>query len=271
MLQAKREKRMLERKVVSFLTVLGGILLLVACRPKTVEKFSSPLSPVQSPCPTYPTCVPCPTHIPRDIELPPTITPIPSATPTPTPPFEIPQIPFSSSRVWIIDTQPESLNNWKMYTNTEFGFSFSYPAYLSETYYDFGNGEDRIVTLQDESTITPGSDAYFDRITVFIQDMHGKSFEDHMREQQKTPRIIEMEEGYLNPNSRELYETIVIIGGKKGVLLKGYDFWGTAERIYLPLTDDQHVLYIDKMEMTSGHLDPWFDQILSTFAFLNEH
>jgi hypothetical protein len=262
---------MSRKKIVSFLALVG---VLATCRSEATE----PVSPIQSPCPSCPTnapCSPCPPSVaspictPVIITCPPTATPQPK--PTPTAELQLPEIPFSSSRVLVFDAAPESLDDWSTYTNTEFGFSFSYPSHLvSDPCCSVGGPGEEIVSLVDLKTVLRGTDAPFDGFGVHIEDTLGQPFDSFIEERRGWLFYLTLGGPSVDPVER-LEALTIRLGGRDGVLLGGYGDRFSMEDVYVPLSDDRHVLHIAKRSFVETEsFDLLFDQVLSTFTFSDD-
>ena len=121
-----------------------------------------------------------------------------------------------------------------------------------------------LITLGDVPENELGSDRPFDGLAIVVDpNSTKKTFIEYVQLQKNGWKQNFLE--FTKSNPVKLSENEVIVGKQKGVVLKGYTWFG-ADIIYVPFPDGQKILIIAKKEKTTGSFVE-FDQILGSFNF----
>lgn len=172
-----------------------------------------------------------------------------------------------STYEFIDESSAIDTSDWKTYTNEKYGFSFKYPNLNDGCCNISGplSGKSELaVVLADKSTVVEGTNKPFDGVGFYVAELGEKTFSKYLDEQKDS----------LLTNYREFTgnepipsEAEIMVGNNKGTLLKGYAWWG--DMTYVQFPEEQKALVIVMIEESEGSFKYTFDQILSTFEFLD--
>jgi hypothetical protein len=189
-----------------------------------------------------------------------TPTPTPSITPSPT---DIPTITPS------VTSTTSLISGWESYTDPNYGFSFQYPPSDLNCCSISGpmTGEtNSILTIANPSTTTPGTNAPFDGLAIYVvTNSEGLTLQQYV-EQEKIAQLevsAIISGGSFVPSGAD---RMITIDGQTGVEIRGY-CWDGIPRIYIPLPGSNQFLVIATLEKSEGSFDQTLDLILSTIHF----
>lgn len=124
------------------------------------------------------------------------------------------------------------------------------------------------ITLADENTVLPNTDAWFDGLSIYVV-LNDKNLALGEYVKQEKEALLEQRKAMVGQESSPSgTEAPITIGGQKGLSLQGYS-WDHIIRIYVPFPDNQAFLVIGKSEKSEGSFKV-FNQILSTFQFARQ-
>ncbi|MDP2684508.1 MAG: hypothetical protein Q8P20_05650, partial [bacterium] len=164
---------------------------------------------------------------------------------------------------------PDPTANWKTYSNPTYGFSFKYPANIIDSPGGVMGGPataNIIGCFGDKRTVRQGTDAPFDGFCIYI-DKSKNSLQSYVDNEKKTFLI--NYKFYTKAKMPATSEKNVILDGRDGIILKGYNYWG-SDSLYISLFN-QNILAIPFLEKSKGSFENIFNQILSTFKFTNQN
>jgi hypothetical protein len=190
----------------------------------------------------------------------PTTLETPSITPSPTEP---PTLTASATSTTFL------ISGWESYTDPNYGFSFQYPPSDLNCCTISGpmTGETHsILTIANPSTTTPGTDAPFDGLAIYVvTNSEGLTLQQYV-EQEKTAQIEAstiVSGGSFVPSGTD---RMITVDGQTGVEIRGYS-WDGIPRIYIPFPGNNQFLVIATLEKSEGSFDQTLEQILSTIHF----
>ena len=163
----------------------------------------------------------------------------------------------------------QQIPGWLMY-QSEY-LSFEHPSRLKSccgiqtTDIDSKEKEvKQIAVLGDVPETDLGSGRHFDGLAIDVDINPQKTSFDKYVENEKNA----WKQNYLEFTQRlseKTSESELIVNGQKGMILKGYTWFG-ADILYVPFPDNQKILIIAKTEKTAGSFTE-FDQVLKTLRF----
>ncbi len=163
----------------------------------------------------------------------------------------------------------QQIPGWLMY-QSEY-LSFEHPSRLKSccgiqtTALDSKEKEvKQIAVLGDVPETDLGSGRHFDGLAIDVDINPQKTSFDKYVENEKNA----WKQNYLEFTQRlseKTSESELIVNGQKGMILKGYTWFG-ADILYVPFPDNQKILIIAKTEKTAGSFTE-FDQVLKTLRF----
>jgi len=190
---------------------------------------------------------------PKGSNLPPTQIPISTVEPTPV---------------------PNPTENWKTYMNDKYGFEFEYPDDLNnkccEEYSDSLYGMAKVITLaQKLDTDFEGGAEIYNGLTISLALNKTNTPLDTFVEDQKIKNLQRFYgEDQLKTALSKIKTTRVGIAGQEGLLITNQPVLN-IDIIYLPIQNNKYFISIYKSEEHDKEFDKTFDQILSTFKFLD--
>lgn len=155
----------------------------------------------------------------------------------------------------------DEIANWKTYTNEKYSFSFKHPdlTELTNTNYPGGSIEKLLVDMHRDIQQIPGTTAYYqDSLLIDLFDnQEGISLESYVefRRRRGDPAVEK--------------ELSIIIGGQRGIMQK-LRFENTIE-YFVKFPNNNNVLTIVRKDAKTNSFQKDFDQILSTFKFLDQN
>lgn len=164
----------------------------------------------------------------------------------------------------------QQIPGWLIY-QSEY-LSFEYPSRLRKCCgiqtnpgNTLGMDSRNLITLGDVPANELGSDRPFDGLKMVVDSNTKKvSFSDYVETQKNGWKQNFLD--FTQNNPVKLSENELIVGRQKGVILKGYTWFG-ADMIYVPFPEGQKILIIAKTEKTAGSFVE-FEQILKTLSFV---
>jgi hypothetical protein len=148
----------------------------------------------------------------------------------------------------------EPTTNWKTYTNGKYGFSFSYPKELQYIYEGVpgGDGSQPVVLFNvqlqnfDGTKSKSKSDTSF-QFTVLVKKALHKTLDED-----------------IPSNVPEKSKSLVVIDGRESIKVidDAYANWPTI------WTKDGDYIYLLQLSNSGTINEKWFDQIISTFKFV---
>lgn len=181
------------------------------------------------------------------------------------------QTPQPTSATKTPPTSDETAN-WKVYNDQKYNFSFQHPD-LKECCKISGPVGDAnlVVTLADNNTVTQGTDKPFNGLAVYVvnRNISGEEgFNSYIYYQKNA--LLDQYKAFTGEQPKQTgSEKTVVVADRQGVSLKGFS-WDNIERIYVPFPDNQKVLVIAKSQTSGGNFETIFNNILSTFKFLDQ-
>ncbi|MEK7611682.1 MAG: hypothetical protein AAB486_04930 [Patescibacteria group bacterium] len=165
---------------------------------------------------------------------------------------------------------------WKIYTNSQYGFSFKHPEYFNSACCGLSGPilgkPEKILVLADPKTVMPNTDKPFDGFGIYVDtpevDLNMlEGFSSYIYGQKGS--LIKNYQDMMDKEPANTKSGFIMVSGRKGESLQGYTWW--AEKIiYVPFPDNKNVLVIVKGDASKGSFDAVFDQILATFKFLDQ-
>lgn len=169
-----------------------------------------------------------------------------------------------------IITDVSSRFGWKLYTNSEYSFTFSFPTRLSTCCGISGPAVSKppaLITLGDVSSGKEGTDAPFDGIAVYaVPKSPVESFSSFI-EREKVALNVQSEQFTGEKKTNTGSSSTVNIADTDGILLRKYT-WDGNDRYYVPFPDGSSVLVISTIQ-ASVEFNSIINQILSTFRFID--
>ncbi len=163
---------------------------------------------------------------------------------------------------------PDPMADWETYTNTEYGFAFKYPGHLSIDCCRIA-GPDSVdqptITLADPDTILEGTDKPFDGFSIFIKS-DVSTFENYIDESKQT--LLENFDPGGNSVPINPLQSPITLANQQGVKLTGYKPLSDTEFYFVPLPRGNTVIVLGKTDGTEDSFEETFQQILSTFQFI---
>lgn len=157
--------------------------------------------------------------------------------------------------------------NWKTYVNAHYGFSFRHPNLLECCTIAgpaSGNPE-RIITLVPKFP-PKGVDEPFDGLAMYVDQLSREDFQTYLAKEKQAE--LQNYYAFTGEEAPERGRELPInVGGRKGVLLRGYT-WDRIDRIYVLFPDNQKVLVIAESQESEGSFNTIFSEILSTVRFI---
>lgn len=155
---------------------------------------------------------------------------------------------------------PDPTADWETYSNNEFGFSFKYPGHFVNDGLIAGplTGQSNFIrSFSEPSTLREGTDAPFDGFSLYIiTNTNTESFDEYISN--------EIDEMNSNEFSRMqgAVENTFPLGTALLADLQGY--------YYIPTPNNESVIVFAYLEANDSFQSS-FDQILSTFEFLDDN
>lgn len=153
---------------------------------------------------------------------------------------------------------PDETANWKMYTNTKLGYSFTYPISWANCPNNFGGGQTDTTAYLCSASFQP-----FDYIwTSFINNPQNLNFQQLVTQN-------------LNEDLKNSFKyTTITIGQNSAYVTKSLPGSTTSESVFFKTSNNGYIgISYQPVDSGSGFSETYssykiFDQILSTFKFL---
>ena len=234
---------MKKRSTLALITI--SICVLAACAPTPPQPTLTSNSDLIETLSAFPSATSLPSLTPV-----PSSTPSPSSTNTPTP-FVLPSIP----------------DGWVTYTNYQYGFVLAHPNLFDcqqncgISFVTLGDTES-VVNFAVESTMMWGTDAPFDGFSIDVfPNNDNLSFVDYINQ------IKQLLPEHPMFGGLPINEVNVTVGGQPGTMLSvGHS--DSIAGVYVPFPNDKRILIISRGEQKPGSFEKIFEQILSTFIFI---
>lgn len=188
-----------------------------------------------------------------------------STTPTITP-LITPTVTKTITPNPTITSVPISIENWEVFTNQKYGFTFKHPALDPECCEVAGpvnDDSEKIISFGTETT------PYASIIAIFvIPNIKSLTIEEFIVNEEKLLDEVYSDGTYGGVDEEEASAKLpIIIDGQVGYRFYGYPADLSIERIYVPFPKNDFVLSISKSEFRRGEFGNIFNSILSTFEF----
>jgi hypothetical protein len=175
---------------------------------------------------------------------------------------------FYQTKVSEKQESPVLTENWEIYTNTRYGFTFKYPKMHTECCRVTGpaaKNTDEVITFATEDS------PMWEGFGIFvIPNENNLPFEEFIsRERAGLDEIYSG--GIWGGADREKADQIEVItvDNQTGIRFGGYPSQLAIERIYIPFPDQKNILAISKNLFGKKDFDNTFDQIMTTFKFVS--
>ncbi|OGK37376.1 hypothetical protein A3F03_04290 [Candidatus Roizmanbacteria bacterium RIFCSPHIGHO2_12_FULL_41_11] len=187
---------------------------------------------------------------------------------------------FTNSLTPIVENKipvppPDPIANWKTYKNSKYGFEFKYPKHLSDNccgvYSDSLYGMAKVITFAERlDTNFDGGAEVYNGISFLVSS---RNINQTLKEYVDDQKIKTLEEFYKDPETLELnlpHVKImeVTVNGVNGFKIPNFSVLH-ADTYYLQTEDGKYFIAIMQSEEHTPEFEQIFDQILSTFKFLD--
>ena len=163
-------------------------------------------------------------------------------------------------------------SSWKTYNNEFWGISFRYPDFNATCCGISGattGNPVMLITLADNTTVVPNTDAPFDGIALYGIPNNGNLTLDQYVEKEKAIFLADFK-SMADPGKVNQGKTIkTTIAGQPALVLTNYS-WDGITRTYFKTNANSFIFEISKKEKSPNHFVS-YDQILSTFKFTKEN
>lgn len=167
---------------------------------------------------------------------------------------------------------PEDVQDWKIHTNGQFGFSFKYPSRLSicnkcQISGPASSSANNLVVIVDVPTLRRGTDAPFDGLAVYIDPNPNNLSLVNYIEAEKRELLQKFRAFTQQAPPQQGVEQTFKLKKQPGIILKNYS-WDNITRFYVLLPERQILILTKTAASNQSQFNIEFDQILSTFKFL---
>lgn len=158
--------------------------------------------------------------------------------------------------------------NWKTYNDSNNQFSFKYPANINKGGVGVVSGpftgtSSIVESFSDPTTVREGTDAHFDGFTIYtVSNMKVSNFEKYIDNE-----IATMKASPFADTGKVLTKNALNLNGVKGYSVE----FSSSTKYYYLLSEDEKVLIEISRIFTNQSFATTFDQILSTFKFLDDN